>query len=44
MKTEGRGLSMYENLSAGDNMVINTYLSVSRIALHANTVITVKMP
>jgi hypothetical protein len=34
MKTEGRGLSMHENWPAGNNMVIDPYMSVGRIPLH----------
>jgi len=36
-KTEGRGLSMDENWPAGDNMVINPYMSVGRIPLYGLT-------
>ena len=42
MKTEGSGLSMDENWPAGDNMVINHYMSVGRIPLHdLSTIISV---
>ena len=33
-KTGGRGLCMDENWPAGDNLVINPYMSVGRIPLH----------
>ena len=39
METEGRGLSMNENWPAGDNMVINPYMSVGRIPFHDITTI-----
>jgi hypothetical protein len=39
MKTDGRGLSMDENWLAGDNMVINRYMSVGWIPLHDITTI-----
>ena len=39
MKMEGRGLSMDENWPAGDNMVINPYVSVGQIPFHNLTTI-----